>query len=142
MDRLINHVGLQDLAKWSCWGLGAVFLVVAALGFFSSSEYILGMFMVNNVHNLVHLLSGAILIAAGFAIESNARMVLWAFTGIYALVSIAGSAGWQPMVDFLHLNAADNWLHMCLTLTFASLAGISLAIHMPHGGGSMTPHTR
>jgi hypothetical protein len=114
-------------AKWTCWIVGAVFILVALLGFFSGDDLVLGIFMVNTLHNIVHLVSGALLVAVGFLTEAAARITLWVFAAIYGLVMLLGFLGVEPAVELLHLNMADNWLHLLLTLLFVSGALLSHA---------------
>jgi hypothetical protein len=103
-----DYVGPVGIARWVCRVMGVVFLIVAVWGFLSRDDMLMGLFMVNGVHNVVHLLSGAVLLALGFATESTARMGLWVFTAVYGLVMILGFLGVQAVVDLLHLNRADN----------------------------------
>ncbi len=113
-------------AKWTCWIVGAVFILVALLGFFGD-DLVLGIFAVNTLHNIVHLVSGALLVAIGFLTELAARITLWVFAAVYGLVMILGFAGVEPAIELLHLNMADNWLHLLLTLLFVAGALLSHA---------------
>ena len=110
-------------------GVGVVFLLVGILGFvpgittnfdtitFASHESeakLLGLFQVNVLHNIVHLLfgvAGLVLArtwttARAFLIYGGVTyLVLWA----YGLVIDFDSA-----INFVALNTADNWLHLFL----------------------------
>ena len=116
--------------------VGAVFLLVGILGFIpgittnfgdmnfighDSEAKLLGIFQVNVVHNIVHLLFGVIGLAAARAWESSRLfligggviyLVLW----LYGLVIDFGSAA-----NFVSLNTADNWLHLFLGLGMIGL---------------------
>ena len=120
-------------AKWTCWIVGAVFLIVALLGFFSGDDMVLGIFHVNTLHNIVHLLSGAVLLAMGFLAESAARATLWVFAAIYGIIMVLGFAGVEPIIDLLAINPADNWLHLLLTLLF--VAGALVSQTQTHAAG-------
>lgn len=118
--------------------VGMVFLLVGILGFVpgvttafdtigvighESEAKLLGIFQVNILHNLVHLLFGVVGLAAARSSWSAARgfllyggviyLVLW----IYGLVIDLDSA-----LNFVSLNAADNWLHLVLGLGMVALA--------------------
>lgn len=110
-------------------GVGIVFLLVGILGFvpgittnldtitFASHESdakLLGLFQVNVLHNIVHLLFGVVGLllarkwttARAFLIYGGVTyLVLWA----YGLVIDFDSA-----LNFVALNTADNWLHLFL----------------------------
>ncbi|MBG6226665.1 hypothetical protein IWX63_003264 [Arthrobacter sp. CAN_A2] len=117
--------------------VGAVFLLVGILGFIPgiTSDYdtmmfagheseakLLGLFQVSILHNIVHLLFGAVGIAMARTI-GGARsyllyggvtyLVLW----IYGLVIDHDSAA-----NFVPLNGADNWLHLLLGIGMIALA--------------------
>ena len=86
-----------------------------------SEAKLLGIFQVNVVHNIVHLLFGVIGLAAARAWESSRLfligggviyLVLW----LYGLVIDFGSAA-----NFVSLNTADNWLHLFLGLGMIGL---------------------
>ncbi|HEX7009171.1 MAG TPA: DUF4383 domain-containing protein [Phycisphaeraceae bacterium] len=104
-------------AKWVCWILGAVFILIAILGFFGN-DMVFGVFMVNAAHNWIHLISGIVLLAMGFATEVAARSTCWTFAVIYGIITILGFLGVPWLVDLLELNMADNWLHLLLTIVF------------------------
>ena len=119
--------------------VGAVFLLVGILGFIpgittnfgdmnfirhDSEAYLLGIFQVNVVHNIVHLLFGVVGLAAARAWESSrlfligggvVYLVLW----LYGLVIDFGSAA-----NFVSLNTADNWLHLFLALGMIGLGAV------------------
>lgn len=101
----------SQLAKW----LGVVLLVVGALGFVpgvATDGMLLGMFMVDMVHNAVHLVSGLLLVMMA---GSNAAMALKVVGVVYGLVAVLGFMG-SPVLGFLHVNAADNYLHLVIAV--------------------------
>lgn len=123
-----DHYSLNppNAARWTCWIVGIVFLIIAILGFFGD-EMVFGVFHVNTFHNWVHLLSGIVLFAMGFAGEAAARATLWTFAVIYGLVMLLGFFQVDFIVEALELNMADNWLHLLLTAAFAVGALVSHA---------------
>jgi hypothetical protein len=119
--------------------VGAVFLLVGILGFIpgittnfgdmnfighDSEAKLLGIFQVNVVHNIVHLLFGVLGLAAARAWESSrlyllgggaVYLALW----LYGLVIDLGSTA-----NFVSLNTADNWLHLFLGVGMMGLGAV------------------
>ncbi len=98
-----------------CRIMGAVFIVVAIWGFIAGDR--VWIFHVNAVHNVVHLLSGIGALACSFAPRAS-RIFAIVFGLVYALVGVLGFAGVPFVVDLLHLNDADNWLHIGIAAIF------------------------
>ena len=97
--------------------VGVVLLLVGVLGFFmGDSVFGLG---VNTLHNIVHLLTGAIFAWAGFAASAPTKQVNQWLGIIYVLVGIVGFFALQ---DLLALNAADNVLHIVIGVVSAGIA--------------------
>lgn len=91
---------------------GWIFIVVGILGFFPNPLVSYrGVFEVNTLHNLVHLVSGGILLAAPY---SNLSVTAMRIIGvIYALIMILGFIS-TGMMSWLAINQPDNWLHLVL----------------------------
>jgi hypothetical protein len=97
--------------------LGAILLLVGVVGFFD--ELIFGLFSVNALHNLVHILSGAVPLWAGlWGGTKISRLWLKIFGIIYLLTAILGFLG---LGTFLAVNTADNWLHVVLGVVIAGV---------------------
>ncbi len=94
--------------------LGVVFILIGLLGFFNNP--ILGIFAVDTVHNVVHLLSGILaLVFAGK--PSQAKMFAIVFGIVYGLVAILGLLmGEGKVLGLITVNAADNYLHILLAV--------------------------
>ncbi|MEX0655580.1 MAG: DUF4383 domain-containing protein [Phycisphaeraceae bacterium] len=125
-ERHDEGTGPATAARWTARVLGAVFILVALLGFFGD-DYVLGIFSVNTLHNWVHLLSGVVLLGLGFASEAAARATLWVFAVVYGLVMLLGFLGVDWINNALEMNMADHWLHLALTLVFIIGAAVSHA---------------
>lgn len=105
---------------------GAVLVLVGLLGFVMTP--ILGFFEANIVHNLVHLLSGGVLLWAAFANHgANARMTLLVVGVVYAIVAILGFVA-PGMTESLVGQAdsevglmPDNILHLLLAVVFIAV---------------------
>lgn len=110
---------------------GVIFVAIGLLGFVpgitstdaDGHQLLLGIFMVDALHNTVHLLSGVVgLIAA--ANERYAKTYLVGFGVVYALLTLIGFFD-ATLFGLLHVNAADNWLHFVLALGLLG-AGLGL----------------
>lgn len=104
---------------------GAVYLVVGLLGFFVSGDsafagseggLLLGVFMVNGLHNIVHLLVGAVLLSAGLASAATAQAANGIVGAVYLLVGLFGLAFVNSAVNVLALNTMDHLLHFASAL--------------------------
>src|SRR5438128_6922018 len=104
--------------------IGVVFLIVGILGliFDTASGNLLG-FDVDLVHNFVHLLTGILGIAA--AMTGWPRRFNQVFGVIYILVGLAGLVPAlyfsQRLLGLMHVNAADNVLHLVVGLGAAAI---------------------
>ena len=112
--------------------LGIVFLLVGVLGFvvtsgvgFASTEgkTLLG-FELNPLHNIVHLLVGALLLYGATRGVGPSRAVNTAVGGVYLVVGLIGLFILDSSANILALNSADNVLHL---VSAAALLGPGLA---------------
>ena len=100
--------------------LGIVFVLIGILGLLtanSSTSNLLGIFGVDLLHNLVHLITGIIAIAAAYM--GFSRRFNQVFGVIYLLLGLAGlipalysGAGGMQFLGIIHINPADNVLHL------------------------------
>ena len=120
--------------------VGAVFLVVGILGFIpgittnyddlgfighESEAKLLGIFQVNIVHNIVHLLFGVLGLAAAKTWQGS-RLFLVGGGAFYLVLWIYGLViDFDSTLNFVSLNTADNWLHLLLGV---GMVGIGLAL--------------
>ena len=121
--------------------VGAVFLLVGVLGFIpgittnygslgaaghGSGALLLGVFQVSILHNIVHLLFGAVgLLMARTAAQS--RNYLVGGGAVYLVLWLYGMLiGHDTPANFIPVNSADNWLHLVLGLGMVAL-GLALA---------------
>lgn len=113
---------------------GVIFLLVGALGFLvtsnvgfiaSDGESLLG-FEVNPLHNIVHLLIGAVLLYAGLKSTLMAKRANTTVGAVYLLVGIIGLfITGIPEFNILALNSADNVLHF-ISAAVLLIAGLVL----------------
>jgi len=118
-------------ARTAALAIGIIFIVVGLLGFIDNP--IIGssdnaMFHADTVHNLVHIVSGLLFVFIASAAPASASTVMVIFGIVYLLIGIlgltsVGADGMAKVLGFLHVNAADNYLHIALGIIIA-LAGI------------------
>ena len=111
-------------AQWYCLLAGLSLLLAGILGFVVDSSFdtgsdiqgdeLLGIFEVNGIHNLVHIASGLVLLAA-FPKRASAKTVAIAFGVVYGIVTIIGLIDGETVLGLLPVNAADNILHIALS---------------------------
>lgn len=102
--------------------LGIVLLIVGIAGFFTGSE-ILGV-RVDQVHNIVHIVTGLIGIGAASS-YGKARLYLLIFGLVYAVVAVIGVSQNGHILGLFHTNDSGNYLHAaigisCLAVGFGS----------------------
>ncbi|MDY0908629.1 DUF4383 domain-containing protein [Microbacterium sp. CFBP9034] len=112
---------------------GAVYLLVGALGFavtggvgFIATEgnLLLGIFEVNPLHNIAHLLIGAALLIAGLKSTVAAKTVNVVVGAVYLLLGVVGFFLVGTALNILALNTFDHFLHLASALV---LLGVGLA---------------
>ena len=105
----------KGLQTWFATIVGAVLLLVGIIGFFN--DPVLGLFPVNGLHNLVHILSGAVGIWAGvWGGTVAARWFNRVFGIVYALVAILGFVAPSVMASLLEADSKDHYLHTLLAI--------------------------
>ncbi|MAF24784.1 hypothetical protein CL634_04330 [bacterium] len=103
--------------------LGIIFVLVGILGFIpgvTSNGHLLGIFEVDMIHNIIHLVTG--LIALGVAKSAdNSKKFLQIFGVIYAIIAVLGFLGEGGDVLGVASNSADTWLHVVTAIIFLYL---------------------
>jgi Domain of unknown function (DUF4383) len=122
--------------------IGIVYLLVGLAGFLvtgfdgfaahDEGETLLG-FAVNPLHNIVHLLIGALGIAMSRRADSARTFgwllfVVYGLTFVYGLIAVNNDA-----INFLNINGADNVLHI-----LSALAGLAIALWPRRTGTAST----
>lgn len=111
---------------------GAVYLVVGLLGFAytggvgfvaTKGGLILGIFEVNPLHNIAHLLIGAALLIAGLTRVAAAKAVNTTVGAVYLLLGIVGFFLVGTGANILALNTPDHFLHLVSAIV---LLGVGL----------------
>lgn len=101
---------------------GSIFLLLGVLGFapaltpiIDGMPHLFGLFMVDVLHNLIHVASGA----AGLLAASSERYSRWylQIMGlVYAGVALAGFLQGTTVLGLFEVNTADNLLHTALVV--------------------------
>lgn len=119
---------MNNIARSYAQVLGAVLTLVGLLGFvpaLTPSGNLLGIFAVDPLHNVIHLLSGIVgLIAANTARGEYARLYAGVFGAVYGLVTVIGFIQGTTVLGLIHVNPADNFLHTAIALASLGVAAI------------------
>lgn len=112
---------------------GAVYVLIGALGFVvtngvgfiaTGGGLLLGIFEVNPLHNVAHLLIGAALLLAGLSNWRAAKTVNIVVGATYLLLGIVGFFLVGTALNILALNTFDHFLHLASAIV---LLGVGLA---------------
>jgi hypothetical protein len=106
---------MNALVKQFAMVLGVVLLLVGVVGFFTGDMLII--FQVSPLHNVVHILSGVVGLAAAGMGASYARLYLIVFGIVYALVTVIGFVNGGDILGLFAVNTADNYLHAAIALS-------------------------
>jgi len=102
--------------------IGLIFVAVGLLGFVSNpiiGDSANAIFHTDKVHNIVHIVSGALFLLVALTAPSSAGFYLKIFgivylgLGLYGLFTM-GMDESKELLGFLHVNKADNYLHIGL----------------------------
>ena len=119
---------------------GSTYVVGGIIGFFitgfsniteMTNHALLGIFMLNPYHNIVHITIGGLWLIAAFALTpAGTQGMNIAIGGVYALATLLGFMGYLSLLSIPSGMAGDNFLHLVsalLPLIFGSglLSGMS-----------------
>lgn len=109
--------------------LGAIFLLIGIIGLFVAGDHIVSTegvsllgFEVNQLHNIVHIVIGGVLLAAGLKSVSVAKKANATVGAVYFLVGVIGLFIINTSLNILALNAADNVLHFVSAAVLLAVA--------------------
>ena len=132
MERTIDH-DKRTPAQWYCLTFGATLLLVGLIGFLANASFVtgkeleddplLGIFDVNGWHNVVHLASGAVLLAFA-AKRATAKTAALVFGVVYGIVTLIGFIDGTDVLAIIPTNGADNVLHLVIS-ALAIIAGLA-----------------
>jgi hypothetical protein len=124
---------------------GIVYILLAILGIgmllagnhTDGHHMLLGVFRLDVMHDLVHMLSGVVALAtAVFGTYAHARLYFQVFGVIYALVAVVGFVQGHTVLGLFVINMADNYLHVAI-----ALASLALGFLTKKTMGGATPST-
>jgi Domain of unknown function (DUF4383) len=115
---------------------GAVLVVAGIIGFFYSSDFaspgdvddVFGVLSVNGWHNVVHIATGALGLAAFAGGAYAARTYAWGLGVVYIAIAIWGFiiGSGDSILGFIPVNTEDNFLHLLI-----GIAGLAAAAATP-----------
>jgi Domain of unknown function (DUF4383) len=103
---------------------GSTFILVGLLGFIPNPLVSAnGLFEVNTMHNLVHLLTGAAFLFGGMVLHGKEDITLKVVIASYFGVAVLGfwTSG-NTLLGLVHINEADRWLHLGLAIGMLAAA--------------------
>lgn len=94
---------------------GIIFVIVGILGYIPNPVIgAEGTFVTDNVHNIVHIVIGIILLIAASRGENASALSLKVFGVIYLILFVNGLISPEELLGFVASNQADTWLHLVL----------------------------
>lgn len=101
--------------------VGFVMVALGVLGFVPSASpggLLLGLFQVDTLHNIVHLVTGLLALTAASSIvpEFTTRRFFQIFGVIYGIVALLGLFQPGPVLGMMANNTADTVLHIVIAL--------------------------
>jgi Domain of unknown function (DUF4383) len=116
------------MAKTFAMVLGVVMLLLGILGYVlnPTGGLLLGVFAVNDAHNVIHLVTGIAGLAAAFM--GWARLFCQLFGVVYLLVAVLGFVATDSsgmLLGMVHNNMADNLLHLIIGGTAAYIGFVA-----------------
>jgi len=119
----------NSVAKTILLYFGIILLAIGILGFipgvstgYSGTGLLLGIFAINPLHNVIHILTGVVALAAVY--YAGGAYVRWyglVFGIVYAVVTLVGLLQILfidgQFLGVVPINGADNVLHLAITAT-------------------------
>lgn len=110
---------------------GIVFILVGVLAFVPNP--IVGpntdaLFATDRIHDMIHLLSGIVLLVVGLKKPENAATALKVFGAVYLLVTVLGFIATNEegkVLGLITMNQADHFLHLVLGIVLIAAGTIA-----------------
>jgi hypothetical protein len=116
-------------ARTAAFVLGVVLLIAGVLGYLPNPIVgPAGIFLTNNLHNLVHIISGIFLLL-GVYTALTPGLALKILGVVYAIIAILGFVimkGGDGIMFGIAMNMMDHWLHVVVAIVLLA-AGFGLA---------------
>ena len=111
-------------SKNICLAFGLPFVGLGVLGFFPNpliSHH--GVFEVNVMHNVLHVVVGAIFLAGALLSNRVARRTLQSLSVAGIVLAVLGFVAKNDLIlGVIHVNEADKWLHAALAVVLVGIA--------------------
>ena len=108
------HMNTQKAAKVFGWIILIVGVISFIPGIVSSTGLLLGIFAVDPIHNVIHILTGLLaLFSAGSFTASKSFFKIFGI--VYLIVTLLGLFT-GTVLNLFAVNMADNVLHIVITL--------------------------
>ena len=104
------------MAKTYTLILGAVLLLIGIMGYVKGGAEMYG-FGLTPTHNLIHVITGVLAIAAALTGMKFTRWFCLLFGAVYGLIAIAGFLNIPAVVTMFNLTMPDNILHLVVALS-------------------------
>jgi len=114
--------GSMVLAQKFSLVAGVAYLALSVAGFFRTglsggtglmNDMLFGIFMVNPIHNVVHLIVGMLWLLAAFVLTAaGAEGINLALGGFWVLATVLGFLGYLGALAVMPGTAPDNFLHL------------------------------
>ncbi|MEK7509914.1 MAG: DUF4383 domain-containing protein [Patescibacteria group bacterium] len=120
------------------WVFGIVLLLIGVLGFvpgITTDSLLLGIFHVDMLHSIIHIVTGLAALAAAWGMYST-RLYFQVFGVVYALVTVLGFVQGDSVLGLFAVNMADNLLHLVIAAV-ALWAGFVAKEEAPLAMGGM-----
>ena len=126
------------MTKTLAWVFGVVLTLVGVLGFvpgITTDGMLLGIFMVDGLHSIIHIVSGLAALAAAWGMYGP-RLYFQVFGVVYGLVAVLGFVGGDNVLGLIMVNMADNLLHVVIAAV-ALYAGFMMKESAPIASSSV-----
>jgi len=120
----------------AAWVFAVVFLAIGILGFvpgITADGSLLGIFEVDLLHNVIHIVTGAVAALAAWKGAQLSKLFFQAFGVVYAIVAVVGLVQGDTVLGLIDVNLADNILHVAIAAAalylgfFARAEGAAMA---------------
>ena len=120
VEKLMNYITARNASL----AFGLPFVAAGSWGFIPNPVLSpIGLFEVNVMHNLLHVLVGVIFIVGAILSEKAARGTLQILSAAGVALAILGFvAKGDLLLGLVHVNEADKWLHAGLAIVIVAAA--------------------
>lgn len=113
--------------------LGALLTVMGVVGYFNNP--VLGIFAVDSLHNIIHIVTGLVLLGVAKVGGDSMQMGAKIFGVVYALIAVVGFVQGDTVLNLIEANMAGHVLHAAIAVVllyvgFAPLGSKSEPIPM------------